>query len=87
MENITESLNLILAEWDPIGVGKDLASYEYRIYIPQILKSSNNIDELLKSLEKIIIELDVGYNPNNEKHTENLYNICCKIIGLIENTL
>ncbi len=38
METKAEIINSILADWDPIGVGKNLAIDEYKGYIPLILQ-------------------------------------------------
>ena len=38
MKTKSEMINRILAEWDPIGVGYELAIDEYRGYIPVILR-------------------------------------------------
>jgi len=85
MKNIIESINQVLAEFDPIGVGEDIAIDEYRGYIPQILKSSVSKEELMKCLEKIVNEMEVGFDPNDKKHTEGLHRICNKIIQITQN--
>lgn len=85
MKKTIERINQVLAEWDPIGVGEDIATDEYRSYISLILKSSESKDELMKCLEKIVNEMDVGFDPKDKEHTEDLDRICNKIIQITQS--
>ena len=82
MKKTIESINQVLAEWDPIGVGEDIAIEEYRSYIPLILKSSECEHKLLKCLEGIVTEMEVGYDPENKNHIQDLQRVCNKIIQI-----
>ena len=74
MKAITEMINQILMEWDPIGVGPELAIDEYQGYIPIILRSCFDKKKLLDCLQNIVIhEMGLEYDLNNEL-------ICDKII-------
>lgn len=85
MKKTIEKINQVLVEWDPIGVGEDLASDEYRSYISQILISSESEHKLLKCLEDIVNQMEIGYDPQNKKHKYDLKQVCNKIIQLVKN--
>jgi hypothetical protein len=85
MKKTVESINQALAEWNPIGVGEDIATDEYRSYISLIIKSSESKDELMKCLQKIVNEMDVGFDPNHKEHTEDLDRVCNKIIQITQS--
>lgn len=83
MKNITESINQILSEWDPLNLGEDIAIDEYKGYIPQILKNIKNKDNLIICLENILIyNLEAGYDKKNNTHKNMLNNIIEKIMQL-----
>ena len=81
MKAITEMINQILMEWDPIGVGPELAIDEYQGDIPIILRSCFDKKKLLDCLQNIVIhEMGLEYDLNNEKHNNDIQLICDKII-------
>ena len=81
MKAITEMINQILMEWDPIGVGPEVAIDEYQGYIPIILRSCFDKKKLLDCLQNIVIhEMGLEYDLNNEKHNNDIQLICDKII-------
>ena len=85
MEKITEDINHVLADWDPIGVNQNIASDEYRSYIPLILKVINDEQKLLNCLEDVLInKMEIGYNPKNEEHVADLQAVCRRIIRVYE---
>ena len=49
----SEMINRILAEWNPIGVGYELAIDEYRDYIPVILQFCHDKKKTDKLFTKI----------------------------------
>ncbi len=55
MKKIIEKINLILTDWDPMSVGREMASDEYRSYIPSIIRNSKDIQELMNCLEDILL--------------------------------
>ena len=59
MKKTIESINQVLAQWDPIGVGIDTATDEYRSYISLILKSSESKYKLMNCLEDIAIKMEM----------------------------
>jgi len=83
MKKTIENINQVLAKWDPIGVGEDIASDEYRGYISLILKSSESQYELMNCLEEIANKMEIGYDPKNKKHLEDLQQVCDKIIQIV----
>jgi hypothetical protein len=78
-------INLILAEWDPIGVGEDIAKDEYKGYVSLILKSAENKVKLMKCLENIANKMEIGYDPNNKNHLKDLQQVCDKIIKIVKS--
>lgn len=81
MINKAEIINQILSEWNPIGVGKNVATDEYKGYIPAILQCCNNQKELINCLQKIVVnELELTSDLNNKKLHDDLQIICDKII-------
>ncbi|WP_212004967.1 hypothetical protein [Chitinophaga sp. HK235] len=83
MKNIIEGVNHILAEWDPLGVGENIAKDEYKRYIPLILKDIKSKRDLTVCLENILINnLEVGYDKENNEHKYALNKIVEKIMQL-----
>ena len=81
MNDFVEKLNQVLSEWDPVGVGENLATEEYRGYIPTILKSVDNKIQLMDCIENILVnEMGLDYNPSNKSHVESLQHVCEKIM-------
>ena len=87
MKTTFENINKILAEWDPISVGETIAADEYRGYIPTILQSVNDKEQLMNCLESILVDqIGIDYNPANKEHFNDLQQICEKIIQVYNNT-
>jgi hypothetical protein len=85
MEQIIENINRVLADWNPIGVPEDIAIDEYKGYIPSILKSIESREQLVKCLENILInKLEVDYDISNKEYSEDLQQICRKIIHVYQ---
>ena len=55
MDKVSEDINHILAKWDPIGVGENIATDEYKGYIPMILHLLPNRQELMEYLENVLM--------------------------------
>lgn len=76
-----EIINSILADWDPIGVGKEIATDEYIGYVPQILKCCTDKNKLMNCLSSILIEsMGLDCDLNNPEHYEDIQNVCEKIL-------
>ena len=74
---------MILAEWNPLGVDETIAYDEYRGYVPVIINSIQNRDDLFNCLEDILMnEIEVGYNNNNAQQVSDLIKICEKLINM-----
>lgn len=84
MKKYIEEINQILIEWDPIGVGEEIARDEYRGYISNIIKTSGSKDAIMKCLEKIVNELEVGFDFNDEKQIQDLQIVCNRIYQLMK---
>lgn len=83
--NKFEVVNRILANWDPIGVGENIAVDEYKGYVPQVLKHLDNELSLNACLESFLISLQVGYDPDNKKHLEDLSSVCENLRNSVRN--
>ena len=82
-----KNLNLVLAEWNPIDLPDDIATEEYKGYIPLILQSIENRQQLLNCLEDILInELELEYDYKNKEHLADLQQVCDKLIKAYQKT-
>lgn len=74
-------INQILVEWDPIGVGPELAIDEYQGYIPTILQFCYDKKKLMACLRNIAInEMGLECDLNNKKYNSDIQLICDRII-------
>lgn len=81
MKKVIENINLVLAEWNPIGVPVEIAADEYKSYIPLILECINDKQKLAHCLEDILVkEIGVSYDSTNKQHSEELQNVSTKLI-------
>lgn len=84
MKNIKLSINQVLSDWDPLNVGRDIASDEYSKYIGGILKYINNQEQLTSYLEKILVQdLDTGYDKHNREDKDSVALIVEKLKKLV----
>jgi len=82
MKKIVENINRVLAEWNPIGVNEDIATDEYKSYIPLILNAINNKQQLMNCLEDILVnKIGIDYDPRNRVHLKNLQEVSDKIMA------
>jgi hypothetical protein len=87
MKKTIENINLVLTEWNPIGVPDAIATEEYRSYIPLILQSIENQQRLMNCLEDILInKIEIDYDPTNKEHSEGLQQVCDKLIRVYQKT-
>ena len=81
MKTKSEMINRILAEWDPSGVGYELAIDEYRGYIPVILQFCHDKKKLINYLQNILVnEMGLEYDGRNKKYNTDIQLICDRII-------
>ena len=77
---LRESINDVLAEWNPIDVPRNIALIEYESYISDILSTARNLDALIKHLEQIVsVEMGLNYNPKNANHKGELVAVAERI--------
>jgi len=86
MKNNIEKINQVLAKWNPIGVGEDIASDEYQGYIPIILNSAKNKDNLMNCLKSIAIKMEIGFDPQNKEHLKDIQQVCDEIIKIVKSS-
>lgn len=83
MDKITEKINRVLAEWDPIGVGEKMATDEYKGYIPMILQLFPNRKQLMEYLDYTLInEMGIDFKTHDKKHINDLQKICDSLIEI-----
>jgi hypothetical protein len=81
MEKNVEKINLILAEWNPIGVPENITSDEYRDYIPIILEVLEKKGNLMKVLEDILVnKMELEYDSQNKEHVQDLGKVYQKLL-------
>ena len=79
-KKIIDEINKILIEWDPIDVGKDIATVEYKGYIPEILSARKNFNDLVRCLKCMIVnDIGLDYQKYNDNHKKDLVFIAYKI--------
>ena len=82
-----ESINRILADWNPIGVSEEIALDEYKGYIPTLMQNIENKNDLMNYLESILInKMEVGYDPKNKDHSDDLQSVCSKLLQVYHKT-
>ena len=87
MGDKSEIINQILAEWDPIGVGCEMACEEYIGYVPLLLQFCHDKEKMKECLLNILIhEIGIEYDVNNEKYTYDLQQTCDRIIQKCNET-
>jgi hypothetical protein len=87
MKKTIENINRVLAEWNPIEIPENIVTEEYKGYIPLILQSIENRQQLMNCLEDILInKLKLDYDPTNKEHSEDLQQVCDKLIQIYRKT-
>lgn len=81
-KKINDEINKILSEWNPKGVDNEIASDEYKGYIPAIINTSNNDEKLIACLEDILNKMELGYSSSNSLHKEELKVIAKKVLSI-----
>jgi hypothetical protein len=82
MDDLEIKINLILCDWNPIGVDKGIAETEYATYIPQIIKSLKDDQTLMHCLQDMLDKMGLNFDSNNRQHTEDLWLVCSKLLAL-----
>lgn len=86
MNELTNIINDILTKWDPIGVEREMAMDEYKEYIPMIIHYAQDRQKLINHLEKMLVDyMGLSYDPYNQRHFEEVQNICDKLIEICQN--
>lgn len=87
MKRTIESVNRVLADWNPIGVSESIAEEEYKGYIPLILQSIENREQLMDCLENILTnKLGLDYDSTNQEQLEDLQQVCDKLTQVYQKT-
>ena len=81
MKKTIDKINLVLADWNPIGVPKDIALEEYRDYAQTILAVLQKKENLMNVLEDMLInKMGLEYDPKKKEHVEDLCGVCQKLL-------
>jgi len=87
MKKTIENINRVLADWNPIEVPENIATEEYKSYIPLILQFIENRQQLMYCLEDILInKLELDYDPTNKEQSEYLQQVCDKLTQIYQKT-
>jgi hypothetical protein len=79
-------VNQILAEWNPIGVPEGIADSEYTSYVSNVLKFRNDLDGLVKELERIVsVVIGLNYDSNDSEHRQHTVTFAKKIIQALND--
>lgn len=82
-----DKINIILSEWNPIGVPKEVSITEYSSYISKILSYRNDFLGLVKHIELILInDLEYDYNENNIEEKSEILIVAYKIYKVINGS-
>lgn len=83
MSNLIENINAILSDWNPIDIDSNMATDEYRCYIPLILRSLKDENSLFICLSEILVNrIGLEYNSENPEHFASVRDVCHKIMAL-----
>lgn len=79
---LANKINVILSEWDPIGLGKPISGGEYQGYIPEIISVMDNRGNLEKSLIHILDQLGMSYDTNSKIFHDDIASVAERIFAL-----
>jgi len=80
-----QALNEEFMEWNPLGVEGAALQMEYFSYLPQVIKNSTNINNLVFCLEKIIsTDMGLDYSLSNVQQKADLLAFANKIMQVIK---
>lgn len=83
MNLIYEEVNSVLARWDPLDVGPDLASDEYRAYVPRLVRNLGERGRLKAELEEILLsEIRCDFQHDDPIHMMSIEDLCNKLQSL-----
>ena len=84
---LTEQINTVLMDWNPIGVGADIAESEYEEYIPQLIQKAKDQKELTVYLEKILVnDMGLSYNRDDKTQRESVQTVSNKIVHICHSS-
>jgi len=88
MNAIYEEVNSILAQWDPLNVGTDLALDEYRAYAPRLIRNLGERERLKTELEEILLkEMVCDFQHDDPLHMNSIEELCDKLQSVDRKSL
>lgn len=86
MKKLIDQINKVLINWDPIGVGTDIAETEYIDYIPQIINNATDESQLMVYLEQMLLnDMGLSYNKLNPIQYRTVQSVCTEIFNICKN--
>ena len=81
MDELTEEINKVLAEWNPLELPDEIAAIEYAEYVPLIQNSLKDSSSLQKCLEHIAYDrlghtFNVAMKSDIRKTCQKLHSLC-----------
>jgi hypothetical protein len=85
MNSIYEQVNAVISKWDPLNVGPDLASDEYRAFIPRLVRNIGKRENLRIALEEILLkEMKCDFQQDDPIHIKSIEDLCDELNGLVD---
>lgn len=85
--NMFEQINNILTKWDPICIGLPIAQSEYTQYVTPIILLKDNQFELEKYLYKILDDLGLSYDKEDQFVKDDIHNLTIEIQAIGDNII
>jgi hypothetical protein len=83
MKTKMESINEVLAEWNPLDVTEHIAMIEYIGYVPLIIENMGNEMLLFNCIEDIITnKMELEYDRDNIVQKNDLETLCKKLMTI-----
>lgn len=82
MGKVFDDVNNILARWNPLGVPENIATDEYKSYVPLIIKCADSSEQLIVCLEDVLNKIGADYDSSDKAHLADLQRICHEIIDV-----
>ena len=84
MKTLQKSINEALSQWNPIGLPEEIAVYEYRSYVDEIIAMSETLEQTIHLLEDIVSNrMGLPYDKTSPIHKRDLQKVASKIRGRI----
>jgi hypothetical protein len=77
---IGNTINKVLSDWDPIGVGKPVSDNEYAGYVTDIIQLSNDINSISHYLQNMLLSIGLDFDSQDEVQKMEIEHIASEIL-------